>query len=156
MKTIEKIITNPIIIFIIMINDIINVLGNITPLQINSYGWFDFIIKFLIAIALWLILKAYFKLKNEFNDRMRIFNIISHIRNKRLFIKSFEDVQFFRGLNETDQEFWKRLPQGGLFNAFFKEEFEIVKKRVQAEFKDKNQLEIKKLLLEYYPIKDEK
>lgn len=154
MKTIEKIISNPILIFVIMSHDLFQIGKSLLNIQSVSaeYNWIDFFIKLVLAVSLWAVLRAYVKLKNDFNDRMKVFNVVSHIRNKRLFVKSFEGVEFLRMPNETDQELQKRLPEYGLFNEFYKEEYQIVKNVLQKKMREKSIEEIEKLLSEYYPI----
>jgi hypothetical protein len=162
MKTLEKIVTNPLILIVIMANNLMEIGHKVLNIQTvpMSFDWFDFIVKLIIAVVLWLVLRAYFKLKNEFNDtisefndKMSVFNTISHIRNKRLFVKSFDNIQYGRVPNETDQDFWERLPQGGLFRDFHKEEYKIVREVLQNKMKNKSIEEIEKLLSEYYPLK---
>jgi len=45
------------------------------------------------------------------------------------------------------------LPEYGLFNQFFLEEYEIVKKNLLRKYKNKTIKEIEDMLSEYYPIK---
>jgi hypothetical protein len=165
MKTLEKIVTNPLILIVIMANNLIEIGQKVLNIQTAqmSFDWFDFIIKLIIAVSLWLVLKAYFKLKNDFNDniknfndKMSVFNEVSHIRNKRLFVRSFENIEYFRVPNETEQELWERLPAGGLFRDFHKEEYKIVREVLQKKMKNKSIEEIEKLLSEYYPLKNNK
>lgn len=92
------------------------------------------------------------KLIRVMHEKMKVFNVVSHIRNKRLFVKSFENIEFFRGTSESEQELWNRLPEGGLFNEFYKEEYKIVRGILHKKMKHKTIAEIEKLLSEYYPI----
>lgn len=89
----------------------------------------------------------------DFDDKRYLFGIVSHIRSKRLFIKSFEQVEFLRLPNETDEDLKKRLPEYGLFNQFFMQEYEIVKKNLMKKYKNKTIEEIEDMLSEYYPVK---
>lgn len=92
------------------------------------------------------------KLVHSLHERMKIFNVITHVRNKRLFVKSFESIEFFRLPNETEQELWNRLPEGRLFRDFYIEEYKIVRDVLQKQMKNKTIHEIEKMLSEYYPI----
>lgn len=156
---IEKIIANPFLIGIIMLKDIIEIITSVLHQSKNNLikinlDWWDFSIKLFIATFLWLILRAYFKLKNNFDEQIKVFGYISFIRNRRLFVKSFENIEYYRLPNETDEELNSRLPDGGLFKKHFFEEYQLVKKELQNNLmKDKTSEEIDVILLQWYPFK---
>lgn len=104
------------------------------------------------AIVTTCLLLILYKAIRNLNTKMKVFDVVSHVRNKRLFVKSFEQVQFFKVPNETDEQLWNRLPEGGLFKQFYKEEYYIVRDILHKEFKGKTINEIEHLLTEYYPI----
>ena len=157
MKRLEKIVTNPFLVGLIMLKDLIDIIKSLVgtnPISFKNIhiDWWDFSIKLFIATVLWLTLNAYFKLKKKFEDEMEVANLISHIRNQRLFIRSFNIVQFNRLPNETDEQFYNRLPEGGLFRQHYFEEYEIVKAELQNQvMTDKSLNEIDKLLSSWYP-----
>jgi len=68
----------------------------------TDFNFWDFSIRLLTAVSLWVVINAYFKLKHQFEDKMKVFNVISFVRNKRLFIKSYDNLQFHKLPNETD------------------------------------------------------
>ena len=104
------------------------------------------------AVITTVLLLFLLKLVRSLHERMKIFSVITYVRNKRLFVKSFENIEFFRLPNETEQELWNRLPEGGLFRDFYIEEYKIVRDVLQKKMKNKTINEIEKMLSEYYPI----
>ena len=83
---------------------------------------------------------------------MNVFNVISFVRNKRLFIKSYDNLQFHKLPNETDENFYSRIPQGGLFDKLYEEEYNIVRDElINNKMKDKKVQEIDDILSEFYP-----
>ncbi len=157
LKKLETLITNPILVGIVMLKDLIDIVKslfssgsfNVGTIMIN---WWDFSMKLIIVIFLWLILRAYLRLKGNFEEQMTVFSIISHIRNKRLFVKSFEDIEYFRVPNESDKEFWERLPEGGLFKQHYFEEYMLVRDELQnRKMKNKGLEEIDDILAKWYP-----
>jgi len=133
----------------------------INNLKNDNMNWENFDLIGLISAVLTTILLLFLiylvssmaKKIKEFDDKRYLFGVISHIRSKRLFIKSFEQIEFLRLPNETDEDLKKRLPEYGLFNQFFLEEYEIVKKNLLRKYKNKTIEEIEGMLSEYYPIK---
>lgn len=122
----------------------------------SNYDWIGFSIQIITILLLYITIKFYFKLRKEFEEKMQIFGIVSHIRNKRLFVKSFDDVQFFMLPGEAMNEYYERLPEHGLFKQHFLEEYKIVKQLLIDKMKDKSILQIEALLSQYYPIKNNK
>ena len=136
MKTLNKIIQNPLLIVVIMIKDLKDLLldvkmilldTNITTIQ--SFDWWDFIIKLIIAIALWLVLKSYFKLKRDYE----IQNILFSIRNRYNFIQSFQDIEFLRLPDETDESFFNRLPEKQ-YKEYLKAEYSKLKQIIMKKY----------------------
>lgn len=122
----------------------------------SNYDWIGFSVQIITIALLYAVIKSYFKLRKEFNEKIQVFSIISHVRNKRLFVKSFEDVQFFQLPGESVNEYYDRLPEHGLFKQHFLEEYNIVKKILIDKMKEKSILQIEELLSKYYPIKTNK
>ena len=140
---------------------IIWLVDSINNLKDNKMTWEEFDLIGLISAVLttalllfliYLVSEMAKKIK-DFDDKRYLFGIVSHIRSKRLFIKSFEQVEFLRLPNETDEDLKKRLPEYGLFNQFFMQEYEIVKKNLMKKYKNKTIEEIEDMLSEYYPVK---
>lgn len=117
-------------------------------LSMNNLDVFGLITAVITTVLLLFLLK----LVRSLHERMKIFSVITYVRNKRLFVKSFENIEFFRLPNETEQELWNRLPEGGLFRDFYIEEYKIVRDVLQKKMKNKTINEIEKMLSEYYPI----
>lgn len=155
-QTIEKINKYPLLVFAVMVYELKNAIMEILSIPLNniathSFDWWDFSIKLFLAILVWLLLKTYFKLRREMNEKILTFSILSYVRNQRLFIKSFEGVQYFRSPEETEKDFWKRLPEGGMYKKYLTDEYEIVKKLIMKNMKKKTIEEIDLMLSEYYP-----
>jgi len=157
MRFLEKIVSNPLLLLIIMLKDFIEIfnslksktnMNNINTFQ--NYDWWEFFIKLTISIALWLVLKAYFKLKNDFEDKMKAFNTISFIRTSRNFIRSYDDVQFYKMPYESDDDFYKKLPAGGLIDKFYQDEYNEAKIKLALLFPNKTAKQIEELLSNFY------
>jgi hypothetical protein len=84
-------------------------------------------------------------------EKTEVLGVIGHYRNKALFIRSFDNVEFFRVPNETDDEFLARLPSGGLFHNHLFEEYTQVRKYLEKNMKNKTGLELDTMLKRYYP-----
>lgn len=154
MKTLEKINNYPILVFIVLLNDLYEFILRFKIISfmdttLNSFDWFDFIIKVIIAVLLWIVLKYYLKLKREIEEKNLLFTLITHERNKRLF--AYFQQRPARENKDTDESYYKKLPAGGLFDKYFKEEFNYIKPIVINLFKDKKIEEINILLSDYYP-----
>ena len=119
----------------------------------TDFNFWDFAIRLVTAVSLWAVINAYFKLKHQFEDRMNVFNVISFVRNKRLFIKYYEKTTFGKLPNETDEDYYNRIPQGGLFDRSYEEEYNIVRDElINNKMKDKKVQEIDDILSKFYPI----
>lgn len=158
-KIVKKINSNQYWIFflsIYSIKDLIKI-KNMQTIEFNqNFDWFGFLIQIFIITMLYLTLRKYNKIKLEqaiYKEQMDILSIINYVRNKRLFIKSFEDVEFYKIAEETDEQAWERLPQGGLFKQYLSEEKKIVRKMIHGKMKNKTIDEIEKILSKYYPSK---
>jgi len=167
-KHLEAFIKSPIIIAISLLKSIIDIIiefikylkqaNNTAPnmdnatTYISHFDLWDFIIKLITATLLWIVIRAYFNLRDSFNDKMKVFETISFVRNKRLFIKSFDMVKFYRIPGETEESYYNRIPEYGLFDKLCSEEYEIVKNELISTMKDKKLSEIDKLLADFYPI----
>ena len=159
MKIIEWVIKNPIIIALIMLKDIIEIVEKIingfknTKMVNANFDYYDFTMRLVMAISLWFVIRAYFKLKHEFEDKMHVFNLISFIRNKRLFVKSYDNVTFYKLPNDTNESYYSRIPEGGLFDKLYQEEYDIVRAElINNDMKHKKVEEIDALLEKFYPI----
>lgn len=131
----------------------------------KGFDWFSALFQIVTVVILFYVWRSFIQLKRqaieaekktkELRDdlevKMIVFSHIVNVRGRRLFIKSFENVQYFRLPNETDDQLWQRLPEGGLFNQHLFEEFTVVRKDLINHFKDASANEIAKLLEEYYP-----
>lgn len=160
-KYIDKINKNSYLIFLLTLFKIWDIIKPLVyPINkydyYSNYDWIGFSIQIITIVILYITIKFYFKLRKEFEEKMQIFGIVSHIRNKRLFIKSFDNVQFFSLPGESVNEYHDRLPEHGLFKQHFLEEYKIVKQILIDKMKDKSILEIEELLSQYYPIKGNK
>ena len=58
---------------------------------------------------------------------MKVFNILSHFRNRNIFISQFDNVEYFRLPNETDESLFNRMPQGQYLEQF-KSEYKSLKR----------------------------
>jgi len=134
--------------FIEINNMIANVNISSAPNMIN-FDWWDFIIKLVIAILLWIILKAYFNLKRDFD----ILNILYSIRNRKYFLNEYKDWEFYRMPNETDEDFFKRTPKG-LYIDELKKEYYYMKKILMEKF-DLNPSKVTDILDKIYGLKKE-
>ncbi|MHB8258890.1 MAG: hypothetical protein ACYDCN_01725 [Bacteroidia bacterium] len=84
--------------------------------------------------------------------KIEFMSIVSHIRNKRRFLDSYSNHEYYRLPDETEEDYKKRLPEHGLFNNEWNIEYRIVKKALQDNFmKDKTTDEIDVILSKYYP-----
>jgi len=158
-KIVKKINSNQYWVFFLSIYSIKDIIKfkNMQTIEFNqNFDWFGFLIQLFLITMLYLTLRKYNKIKLEqtmYKEQMDILSIINYVRNKRLFIKSFEDVEFYKIADETDEQTWERLPQGGLFKQYLLEEKEIVKKMIYSRMKNKSIDEIEKILSKYYPSK---
>ena len=162
MKTIEKIVTNPLLLIVIMFKDFVEIFNNLISKNsmdktnlLQNYDWWGFSIKLITAISLWLVLRAYFNLKSTFEDKMKVFTTISIIRSNRAFIEKFDMFKFLKFPAETDAEFFNRLPQYGLLDEFYKQEYDEAKRILTIEFPNKTSNEIEKLLSSFYQFKND-
>lgn len=155
---IDKINKNTYLIFLLMLFKIWDIIKPLVyPINkydyYSNYDWIGFSVQIITIALLYAVIKSYFKLRKELNEKIQIFSIISHVRNKRLFVKSFDGVQFFQLPGESVNEYYDRLPEHGLFKQHFMEEYSIVKKILIDKMKEKSILQIEELLSKYYPIK---
>lgn len=161
-QTIQRINSNPIYAimgFLLTLKELYNIMkiilasinnpnpNNFWELPIFSTSTLESILTIVILIQLWKMLNKY----DEISEKMNVFNVINNIRNKRNFIKSYENVTHFRLPDETDEELWERLPQGGLYRDYLNEEFNIVKYKLQNIMKNKSIENIENLMRKYYP-----
>ena len=91
------------------------------------------------------------KLKKDTKEKMIAFSIMSYVRNKMLFVKSFEKDQYSNIPGWTEEQKWEHSPSGGIFYAHLKVEYENTRKLIQQNLKNKTILEIDELIKEYYP-----
>lgn len=126
--------------------------------EIQHFDWFDFVLKLLISIGLWFLFRAYLELRNkikeqqkDFDEKMTAMVTISNTRGRRLFIQGFDNIQYFRVPNETEQELWERLPQGGLYRNNLIEEYNLVRNKMIKKFPNKPIIEIEQLIKRFYP-----
>lgn len=96
MKRIRKIISNPFLVFILLIKDLIEIIIHIINsipliseylktsdmvLPIFEYDWFDFIIKLIIVIILLLVLSDVKRIKEEIKLRLKLMSILAESYN---------------------------------------------------------------------------
>ncbi len=74
---------------------------------------------FLVVLYL---LNKYERVKRE----MDVSNAVLHFRTKHLFLKTYEDIEYFRLTDETDEALFNRLPQGE-YKEYLKSEYKNVK-----------------------------
>ena len=159
MKTIEKINNYPVLVFILMIKNMIELIAYILPSktalltlnQTHSFDWWDFVINLVISTMLWVVLRSYFKLKRQLQEKMITFSIVSFVRNRLLFIKLYENIEFFKLPDMTNDEYWNTLPQGGKLYQQLEIEYNEVYKTLLSNLKNKTVREIDALLKEHYP-----
>jgi hypothetical protein len=68
-----------------------------------------------------------------------------------LFIKLYDGFNIYKLPNESDYEFKKRLPEFGLYEEYLSKEYNLVKKLLMDNMKEKSIIEIDKLLNQHYP-----
>jgi hypothetical protein len=136
MKILARIATNPLLIVVIMLKDLKDLIIDLKMMILSTniqpstnFDWWDFIIKLVIAIVLWLVLKSYFELKKRFE----IQNILSSVRNKHAFLSSFQGIEFYRTPNETDESLFNRLPEGQ-YRDYLKDEYKYVKELIMKRY----------------------
>lgn len=100
----------------------------------------------ILVVAIWFLLVEVKKIK----DQQKVFSIISTVRNKKLFIQSFQFAEFIREEKETTEHFVDRCPEGGLFDRDVKAEKEIVRTLMQNTMKHKSVSEIDDLVSLFY------
>ncbi len=158
-KILIRIIKNPILILIIMLKDLIDAGKLIIKIQpIINFDWWDFIIKLIIAIFLWYLIKLFFELKSDIENlktkiefETKASAILDYVRIRRSFIKSYKEVEFFRLPNETEKNLWNRLPEGGLLKQELLEEYEEAKTLILNDIKNKTSQEIDDFLKPFFP-----
>ena len=95
-----------------MLKDLIDAGKLIIKIQpIINFDWWDFIIKLIIAIFLWYLIKLFFELKSDIENlktkiefETKASAILDYVRIRRSFIKSYKEVEFFRLPNETEKK----------------------------------------------------
>ena len=159
MKQLNKLAKNPLIIVIIMIKDLKDLIIELKKMMITtevvaastqSFDWWDFIIKLVIAITLWLVLRAYF----NFQKRFQYQNLLNSIRNKYLFLSNFQDIDFIRLPNESDDSFFTRLPDAE-YSKYLRKEYAYLKNKIMKEY-DLKPSEAQKEIDKLYGIKRSK
>lgn len=151
-QVIEKINKTPILVLLIMIKDfkdLIMDLFSINTDHLTNIDWWDFIVKLIISVLLWLVLKAFLSLKRKFD----ILNVVFSIRNKHSYIKSFEGVQYYKTSFETDEQFFNRTPEGQYYQ-YLRDEYLFSKKTIIERF-DLKPSEAEKELEKIYFIENE-
>ncbi|MDI9365739.1 MAG: hypothetical protein QM541_12365 [Flavobacterium sp.] len=169
MKLLKKLVDYPVLIAIIMLKDFVEIFKYLIlikmPINVLTFtenmpiSWWDFSIKLIISILLWVVLKAYVKLKNDFDkrtiyfdNRMTVFNLITTERNRASFIRLYSSVKHLQLPNESNEDYWKRLPSGGLYQQNYYQEYEYIKGQLITMMPDKTILEIENLLSNFYTI----
>ena len=84
------------------------------------------------------------------DSKLVALNIISELRAYRLFVKSFENIQFFIMPNETEQEFRAKLPEYGLYENWIKQEKIAFKQILVNEMKDLSIENIEDIIFDIY------
>lgn len=147
MKLLEKFNRYPILVFVVMLNDLKNIVMELLNIKSNiistmNVDWWDFFIKLVIAILLWIVLKAYFKLKREMNEKLNEFSMVT---NDKMLI--FSIIMYKKGKDIIQSNFQNQND----FNAYLIKEYKETRTIVQNNFKDKSMNEIDALMIEYYP-----
>ena len=157
MKILKKISTSPLLIVVIMFKDLKDLIIDLkmtifseTVKTIPTFDWWDFSIKLAIAIILWLVLKSYVNLKKRFE----IQNILSSIRNKHAYLSTFQNIEYERISNETDESFFNRLPEGQ-YRDYIRNEYKYIKDIIIKKY-DLRPSEAQKELDKLYGIKKKK
>lgn len=98
-------------------------------------------------ILAFVILNQVYKLKKE----LMIVNFISYQRGKKLFINQYKDIQYPKLPDESDFEYWQRIPNGGMYIEYLNREKEDVNKLIDQNFKNITTSEKESILNKYYP-----
>ncbi|MCD4792232.1 MAG: hypothetical protein K8R54_03295 [Bacteroidales bacterium] len=111
-------------------------------LQINSWSYWIFQILSAIAIfifAYYLLSKIY-----KIKEQLRVTEIISTLRTKNLFVLHFDNIETYKAPDESNEEYFKRLPDGKFKEYLINEQNEV--KKIVIELLDKSPTEAEKLL----------
>ncbi|MFM2018587.1 MAG: hypothetical protein RL007_2243 [Bacteroidota bacterium] len=76
---------------------------------------------------------------------------IAAIRNRALFVKQFDNIEYFRLPGETDEQLWERLPEGGLYRQHLYDEYLEVRKWLETTYKEKSGKDFDYILRRFYP-----
>jgi hypothetical protein len=155
-KIFDKANQNPYWVFVVSIysfKDTItfNNTGNCMLLYNHNFDLIAFLLNTGIAFLLFLLIRKYNHIKKE----MKVFTVVSYIRNRMLFIHSYKDSQFFVNPDSTiDDNIWKGLPEGGLLTDHLNKEFQLSRKVLQKELDYLSVKEIDEMIIKYYPEKN--
>lgn len=125
-----------------MINDFTNMITQITEIQTINYDWWGFGVKLFIAIMLWIVLKSYYKLKKDINNKIIVANEISHVR----IYNTYRNMLRYNNSN-FDEKYFEHE-----FKKLIKKEREIVCENVLDKV-DISKYKLQKMLNKYYHFK---
>src|SRR5215813_9478424 len=123
---------------------------------------FEITIKVISIIATFAV--AYYFFSKLFDLKKKIEQIIERnkfelqasailytIKGQRAFIRSYKNVNFYRLPNDTDHDFWSRLPEGGLLREELLAEYEEAKTVICDNWKNKSIQEVEDFLKPLFP-----
>jgi hypothetical protein len=153
MKYLEKLNKNSIWIFLLSIPKIIELIKTEKNMETNffyelysKYDWFGLITQLITLFILYRVLE-----QNKRNkERMEVLETVNLVRTKRLFVKSFGNIEIYKSPNETDEQLRSRLPEYGLFKEHIKEEYAIVRDIIQNKMSNKTVEEVENILADFY------
>lgn len=152
-KILKNVNKTPSLVFLVLLKDMIDFMRDIESFfksgNTPHFDLWDFMIKLIITILLYSVLKSYIGLKRKF----QIQNTISSIRNKNIFIRSFDGIEYFKTEFETDEQFFKRCPEG-MYSDHLAQEYFYAKKFICEKF-DLKPSEAEKELSKIYFIEGE-
>jgi hypothetical protein len=150
----NKINYHPIIVFIVLLNDLIGILVKLYDQLFNkikmNIDLFDLLIKIVICIFLYALLVGFKKQKAEIEttnksikEDLLIIRMMSSIRATKTLLNTNKSIQF------PDEKQKKEHEKNVLLNFYF-EEYEELKEWLKNHFKEKTGLEIEEILERFY------
>ncbi len=116
-----------------------------------SFDYWDFIIKLAMAIAVWLVFRAFYKIQDKIKEQqvfIRIQNLIMSYRNYNSFLSRYDGIDYYRVPNETPEQFFERIPEGQ-FKLYLIKEYDDIRAEIIHKL-DINRSEAEKYLAELY------
>lgn len=159
-NTINKFNNNLWVIFLSNIISLTTPFSYFTPdnrTEMDYHYWLNTITLFILTLVLYRVLKKYneMRLKTEnLSLKTELLSMIAFFRHEGQYISKFDNVTFYRLPNESDEDLFKRMPNG-MFLEELQKEYLVVKTRA-TEYFDKKPSEIQALMDEIYGIKNNK